>query len=324
MKAKVILKAAPRLLGACFGMKAPVRVTHCITYRCNLDCRYCSRHNGKVDELPTFKVKALMKSFADAGCVFWSFNGGEALIRDDIGELIDHGRDLGLYMTLATNGTLVADKIRQLVGLDAISVSIDGPKAVQDELRCGSYDRIIAGLEALNAVGIKTTFTTVVGRHNISSLGSVLDLAEKYRAKVFFQPIRVQKEDLSGKAKNHFPTREEMAQAMDYLSAERKKGRPVASSPRYLRAIRDSWPDRMPPVRCFAGKVFCFITPKGDVTACCDTLAYADKDPSCDAVARGAGAFKNIPKFKCETCYSSMPLEANLMIDSPLTARPPI
>ena len=314
MKGRMILSSAPKVLKACLGLRVPLRVSHCITYRCNLDCGYCSRHNISGGELSTGEIKALMKSFRDAGCLFWSFNGGEPLVRQDIAELIDYGKRLGMYVSLATNGTLIAERIGEIRNADLVSISIDGPKSIQDEARCASFDRIIEGLSALKKEGVDTNFGVVVGKHNIGSLDDILKLAQAYDTRVFFQPIRVQKEDKSEKSRKFFPSKEEMRCVMDHLIEAKMRGAPVASSIRYLRLMKNFWPDGMPDVGCWAGRVFCFITPEGYATSCCDTLAYAAGLSECDAKKNGSKAFWHIPRQNCSTCYSSIPLETNILM----------
>jgi hypothetical protein len=69
----------------------------------------------------------------------------------------------------------------------------------------------------------------------------------------------------------------------------------------------------MPDIECFGGKLFCFITPGGRVTQCCDTLKRATHAPGCDIIEYGTDALRNIAPCDCTTCYSSLPLEANLL-----------
>jgi MoaA/NifB/PqqE/SkfB family radical SAM enzyme len=208
---------------------------------------------------------------------------------------------------------LVSERADEIGDAALVSVSLDGPKEIQDAVRGLSYDKIIAGLEAMAARGIDFSLFAVVGKHNIDALGDVIDLAEHYRTAAFFQPMRIQKEDTLQKSTAYFPEGRRMREAMDYLVEEKKRGRPVASSYEYLEAIGRCWPDRMPEVRCFGGKLFCFVTPEGFVTQCCDTLATASETPECDLTSYGAAAVRSIPPCECTTCYSSLPLEANIL-----------
>lgn len=308
------LKAVPGAIKVILGARVPVRVTQYITYRCNLNCRYCARHKSGGLELTTGEVKSLMASFRKAGTLFWGFNGGEALVREDIGDLIDFGKSLGLFVSVATNGTLLAKRYREVRNADLVNISLDGPKEVHDELRPGSYDLIREGVSALAANKIKFTFLALLSGRNLDSLGFILDLAERYRTKVFFQPIRVQKEDPSARSRAYFPTRDRMQKAVDYLLLEKRRGRPVAASADFLRQIRAAWPDGRPDMRCWAGKLYCSLTPEGEVAACCDTLEKVRKIGAARPPGEIVGDFYRLPAFKCSTCYAAIPLESNIAL----------
>jgi len=309
---EAMVRSIPSVIKGMAGRPVPLRVTHCITYRCNLNCTYCSRHNIPGRELSTEEIKHLLRSFREAGTLFWSFNGGEALVREDLGELLTFGKNLGITMSFASNGTLLYDRIDEISDTEMVSVSIDGSRDIQDAARSSSYDLVIKGLDAMTSRGIRFNLFAVVGTHNIDSLGNVIDLAEHYGTSTFFQPIRIQKEDKAGSARSYFPEGHRMKGAIAYLTDEKRRGRPVASSYEYLNTIGECWPDAMPQVRCYGGRLFCFITPDGYVTQCCDTLASAPANSECNLLAGGMSALKSIPPAKCVTCYSSLPLEANL------------
>jgi MoaA/NifB/PqqE/SkfB family radical SAM enzyme len=233
-------------------------------------------------------------------------------MREDLGELLSAGKNLGLTMSFATNGVLIPERIDEIGDAEMVSVSIDGPGDIQDAARSYCYEAVIRGLDAMAASRIRFNLFAVVGNHNIDSLGHVIDLAEHYGTSAFFQPIRIQKEDKTENARSYFPEASRMRQAMAYLADEKRRGRPVASSHEYLANIREYWPDMMPPLRCYGGRLFCFITPDGFVTQCCDTLASAPANEKCNLLTSGIAALENIPPLKCSTCYSSLPLEANL------------
>lgn len=308
------IESIPKIIKAYAGHRIPLRVTYCVTYRCNLECGYCRRHDIRVKELTTQEALKVISGFAGAGTGFISFNGGEPLLRQDIGLLVDEAKRRGMKTSIATNGQLLSRRVSELASLDAASISLDGGKKIQDEIRDGSYDKAIDGLKALEGSRTRIYLTCVVGKHNIRDLHEVLEVASEYGAKVFFQPIRTQKEDRESAARRYYPTIEQMREAMDYLIKEKKRGRPVASSDIYLAHIRDSWPDRLPPQKCWASRLYCFMTPDGYVTPCCDTLA-GPHTPESSAAEHGANAFKSLQTPECEGCYSSIPLESNILFD---------
>ena len=318
------LKSIPKTLKVLMGFRVPLRVTQYITYRCNLSCRYCARHKSGGMELTTDEVKSLMAAFRKAGTLFWGFNGGEALVRDDIGDLVDFGKRIGLFVSIATNGTLLVTRYREIRKADVVNISFEGPKYIHDELRPRSYDLLCEGVKALSMEGTKFTFTSSVNNRNMDSLGFILDFAEKYQTKAVFQPIRVQKEDEAAKSRAYFPTPDRMRKAIDYLLMEKSRGRPVATSTEFLRQIRASWPDGQPAMRCWAGRLYCSITPEGVVTACCDTLDGPRRSGATWSPEVAVKDFFSLPDFRCSTCYASIPLEANIALSmclkNPLSA----
>jgi MoaA/NifB/PqqE/SkfB family radical SAM enzyme len=312
------LKSIPRTLKVLLGSRIPLRVAQFITYRCNLDCLYCARHASDARELETNQIKSLMSCFRKAGTLFWGFNGGEALVRDDIGELINYGKSLGMFVNVSTNGTLLARKCSEIRNADMVNVSLEGPKAVHDHMRSGSFDRMCEGIEAMRLEGIKFTFITCINSRNLDSLGFVLEFAEKHKTKAVFQPIRVQKEDIKAKSRDFFPARDRMREGIDYLLQEKRRGRPVGSSADYLRQVRISWPDGCPEMRCWAGRLYCSIAPEGTVTSCCDTLGEARKCEIWQPPEKVVEDFFRLPTFRCATCFAAMPLEANLAVSAGL------
>jgi MoaA/NifB/PqqE/SkfB family radical SAM enzyme len=220
------------------GARIPLRVIQYITMRCNLDCLYCARHEGSSQELTTAEVKAIMSSFRRAGTRFWGFNGGEPFLREDIGELVDHAKDIGMFVNISTNGTLIPAKRTALRRVDLVNLSLEGPKDVHNSLRSNSFDKLQVAIRVLQEDRIRFSFLTVISRTNIDILDDILDFAEENRSSVVFQPVRLQKEDRTGKSRPYFPTREDIGRAIDFLIGAKRKGRPVASSVRFLQEIK--------------------------------------------------------------------------------------
>jgi len=257
-----------------------------------------------------------MGSFRKAGCLFWAFNGGEALMRDDIGDLTRFAKSLGMFVSITTNGVLIPQKVQEIRRADLINISLEGPKEIHDAMRSNSYDRMCKGIEALAENGIRFSFSVQINKQNIDALGFVLDFAEKYKTKVAFQPVRIQKEDTGAKARDYFPTRERMQEALDFLLLEKSRGRSVANSVSFFQQIRDSWPSGRPEMDCWAGRIYCAITSEGAVTACCDTLAEARACGHHPSAGDAVDSFYRMPAFNCATCYAAIPLEANIAMST--------
>jgi hypothetical protein len=77
--------------------------------RCNLNCRDCPVRGGGLASVSKAEILAAMSSCSEPREGV-SFFGGEPLLRSDLFDLIEAGRQLGfLRIRLRTNGTLLAD-----------------------------------------------------------------------------------------------------------------------------------------------------------------------------------------------------------------------
>jgi radical SAM protein with 4Fe4S-binding SPASM domain len=147
------------------------------TRRCNLACRHCGSDCGRDDDqpgLPRATVETVFRRIAgswDASGVMLVVTGGEPLVRRDLLPILETARGLGFRLGIVTNGyALNARRARELaaVGLEAIVVSLDGPREDHDWLRAreGSFERAATAIRELRAAGVPVVeaITCVVPR----------------------------------------------------------------------------------------------------------------------------------------------------------------
>ena len=247
-----------------------------------------------------------------------SFSGGEPLLREDLGEIIDYAVSKGISVSINTNGYRVPERIKELKGLDLIKISIDGPRKVNNKVRGHkkAYQWAISAAEAAKKEGIKFTFCATMTRHNLSTLEFMAKLAKKYNTLVAFQPLKTiyrGVKDMSGL----YPTKEEWARAIKEIKELKKK---------YPKNIRNSsllldhiarWP-KYKKIKCWAGKIFCIIDVNGDVVPCDRVNFPTRKVPN--AVKLGfKKAFAKMPEAKCSGCGFCGAMELNFLLGGKLT-----
>ncbi len=145
-----------------------------VTDRCDFRCVYCmSEHMSflpKADLLSFEELDRLCSAFITLGVKKLRISGGEPLVRRGIMTLIKSlGRHLETgaleELTLTTNGSQLARYANELVeyGVRRINVSLD----TLDEAnfvavtRWGKYDKVMAGIEAARAAGLRVKINTV-------------------------------------------------------------------------------------------------------------------------------------------------------------------
>lgn len=257
-----------------FGKKTPLRVTHLITYRCNLNCEFCKLPD-KVPEMTTEEIQNKMLQFKKMGTLAWGFTGGEPFLRNDLPGLLKFAKEECSFLTSAvTNGTLT-EKISEIDGrhLDFLMISTEGSKEKNDRIRGkGTFDKIINTLNKIKSKGIKTvSLDCVVQDDNIEEIKFIIDLAERYGLYCGFQPIF---DPVTGKEEKGISSDgnkiESLKDNIKYIIRrieERKNGR-IMTSAKFLKYCLNYGTANFVKNKCYAGLLYCQIAPDGSVKNC--------------------------------------------------------
>jgi MoaA/NifB/PqqE/SkfB family radical SAM enzyme len=156
------------------------------TKACNLSCRHCRavpRRTLGPTELDTRRALTLIDQIAEVAEPVLVLSGGEPLFRPDIFDIAAYGVETGFRMALATNGTLVTERVAAKIadtGFARVAISLDGAQAVtHDAFRNlpGSHSLAIRGIRNLRDEGVSVQINSTVARHNVAELPAMLDLA---------------------------------------------------------------------------------------------------------------------------------------------------
>jgi MoaA/NifB/PqqE/SkfB family radical SAM enzyme len=74
-----------------------------LTSRCHFGCPFCNVKSEPVADLPTGDIKKILRNLSRSSVLMVSFEGGEPLLRDDIGELLQYARRCGFYLLFTTS-----------------------------------------------------------------------------------------------------------------------------------------------------------------------------------------------------------------------------
>ncbi len=155
--------------------------------RCNLTCKHCYSISADIDfpgELDTRQVFDVMDDLRSFGVPVLILSGGEPLLRPDIFDISRRAKDMGFYVGLSTNGTLIdehmLDKLAA-VGYDYVGISIDGMRDTHDRFRCkqGAFDASIRAIRLCRDAGIKVGMRFTPTQDNAHELPQLLELMER-------------------------------------------------------------------------------------------------------------------------------------------------
>lgn len=106
--------------------------------RCNLTCKHCYATSTDKDfpgELNTEQVFCVMDDLKSFGVPVLILSGGEPLMRPDIFEISQHAKEMGFYVGLSTNGTLITEEnIADIAAMNYnyVGISLDGMRETHD------------------------------------------------------------------------------------------------------------------------------------------------------------------------------------------------
>lgn len=202
---------------------------------CNLACRHCFITCGPKNESHPFmtveQVRESLRAATDVGVKEIYFTGGEPFMHPELFEMISMSLAVA-PLTILTNGILIDDAVaarlaevfRESRYSFDLRVSLDGTTAeVNDPIRGrGSFEKILAGVEALACTGLNpvVTVTEVDDGANVESREAFRELLvglglTKPRMK-FLAPFRIGREERRGRAYERY----ELLEVEDLLPGE--------------------------------------------------------------------------------------------------------
>ena len=158
-----------------------------VTHRCGRGCRHCYDKDAARahDELTTAEWRDAIDQCASLGAGSFVFIGGDPLLRDDFVALLDHitgarGARARFFFNSHIGKEMAAELAHAGRGRLTPLASIDGPRAINDELRGpGSYDDVMTAIGNLQVAGLEPVANTVLVR---PALPGLTQLARELRA----------------------------------------------------------------------------------------------------------------------------------------------
>lgn len=264
----------------CERPRAPIGLLVELTYRCPLQCPYCSnplQMGGVEDELSTAQWQDVLRQAADLGVLQVHLSGGEPCVRRDLEEITKTAADAGLYTNLITSGvTLDRDRLARLVGLglDHVQLSIQDVDDKNAELISayrGGVEKKRQVARWVKELDLPLTINVVVHRHNIENLPRLIDYAvEAGAGRIEVANVQYYAWALKNRAAL-IPTRAQFMRSLEIVreAQERLKGILVFDV-----VAHDHYAVRPKPCMGGWGRNLIDITPAGKVLPChaCETI----------------------------------------------------
>ncbi len=178
-------KALVRPSVAAEATPAPLNLIAELTYRCPLQCPYCSNpldFRERREGLDAGKWGSVFEQAAELGVVHLGLTGGEPSTRTDLEEILSHAIRADLYPHLVTAGRpLTSARLDDLAarGLRSVQVSIQAVDAELSDRIAGtrSFEEKLAIARRTVELGLSLTLNCVLHRQNLADVPSLIELA---------------------------------------------------------------------------------------------------------------------------------------------------
>lgn len=134
-----------------------------LTNNCNERCKHCYMYAGdiKIEEMSSEVWKKVLSKYKECGGQGVTFTGGEVTVYKGFESVLRHAHELGLNVTVLTNGILWDDASITRCGsyIDEVQISIDGydRESYYKVRQFDGFDKAITTLMAFSEAGVRAS-----------------------------------------------------------------------------------------------------------------------------------------------------------------------
>ena len=152
-----------------------------ITARCHFGCPFCNMKQHKTPDLSTDEIKAILDNLSRSSVLMVSFEGGEPLLREDIGELLEYAHSKKMYLLFTTSQRNLLEYPMQDYAkhIDFLHVSID-----EGHGNLEMFDK----LSEITKLRTQVSVQTVVTKDTVDSLEDKISRCHRVGANIVVIP----------------------------------------------------------------------------------------------------------------------------------------
>jgi MoaA/NifB/PqqE/SkfB family radical SAM enzyme len=260
------------------ALNRPSHVQWMLTYRCNYRCKSCDvwREQRQAEELSTEEVKAGLNALRKLGVMEIVLSGGNPLLREDIGEIIDYA-SRHFITTIYDNGSQAVRKLDALHKADFVAISLDTlDEKKYDYLKGvhGAWKNALNAVQTLHAHGITVGVSPTISQLN---LYEILDFTDFFTERGIPVLYALYQHDASAKQVFQIGKKDEeleindkeaFAKVCDALIERKDEGDGVLITEKMLNALKELYLGGQRTWECKALQSFFMIDPLGRVAGC--------------------------------------------------------
>lgn len=315
------------------GTAVPLSMTISLTHHCPGRCTYCGIWDKpRGDEREASWWKQVLRVLWKMGTRRVSFTGGEPLSYGGVQEVVAQAAELGMLVSMGTNGLLLAQHPELLAHLDRLVVSVDGPQVFNDRQRFpGSYEAAVEAIRMARERSVPVWVTAVVTRESVGEIESVLRWALEFGVKVNLQ-LPFHPPAYSGTDNTErFPTKDQLVRLLETLRTGKWSREVLLNSAPYWQHLErfghlgtESIATKPAPPgpfrRCVGGRLFGHLEPDGAFYPCTNLIGsfpgHLLRGETEEQLEKALRAALEASKGRtCVTCLSTYAFEQSLLFN---------
>lgn len=174
---------------------------------CNLHCKMCYVRKSMAEVnrlgglLPAEQWLDWARQARELGLLYPLLTGGEPFVRSDVQEIMGRMLELGLQVSINSNGTLIDEAMARWLGRHKptrINITLYGASEESYQNLCGdgdAYHRVRRAVEWLKRYGVPVKFNTSITPENVKDLEVIIAYAKSVDSPIqvatyMFPPVR--------------------------------------------------------------------------------------------------------------------------------------
>jgi MoaA/NifB/PqqE/SkfB family radical SAM enzyme len=221
-----------------------------------------------------------MDILKDSGIIELVLSGGNPLLREDIGEIINYAAK-HFITTIYDNGSLAVKKLELLRNVDFVAISIDSLNAEKHDFIKnvpGAWQKAIETVEVLKKEGIKVCVAPTISQINLYEIEELTNYFTNKKIPILYglysydtttEESRQQLFRIGKQSEEFIITdKEAMVKLCDKLIAAKKSGKQILITEKLLKTLRSLYAEEKRIWNCKALQNFLVIDHLGKIAGC--------------------------------------------------------
>lgn len=300
-----------------------------LTKKCNSRCKICEywKNSNFDDELTTKQWFGVIEKLKQTGVKIINFTAdGEILTRKDSFEIMNFAKNMGLQVTINTNGLLLDKYIEKFIDLNPMQIQVSLDAFDDDSYKNIrgvplGFTKVKNNILYLKKRGFtKISVGSVLTNENLKALPLIQKFAIKHGFTYRITAFQFQGFNTDNRKLRKIYQKQIFIDKLRSVIKEISKF-PVNNTSTYLSAIENYYlQDKYHPLDCIVGYYKVFILPNGDISLCnimhnTAIIGNITSDESLIDIWRGDQAQlirKRIKNKQCPSCWLSCFAEDNI------------